>query len=129
MLLLMVCLPLQGWAAMTMAVAMAAVPHAHTSTGPVQQQAAAAVGHHAHGADHHAHGMQGACCPDTADAAESAGGSHGPCGDSCQCCITAAPPATAVALGVQAPLADWDGSAPSARLQAVAFTLDKPPKA
>ncbi len=123
LLLLMVCLPLQGWAAVTMAVSMA---------GSMALPAQVHHGHQAHDhheGDHHAHGMMGACCAEPNDAADSAGGTHSPCGDRCHCCVSAAPPSASVVLGVHASPTDWSGTAPSARPQAVAFALDKPPKA
>ncbi|NBO76973.1 MAG: hypothetical protein EBV28_08230, partial [Betaproteobacteria bacterium] len=66
LLLLMVCLPLQGWAAVTMAVSMA---------GSMALPAQVHHGHQAHDhheGDHHAHGMMGACCAEPNDAADSA---------------------------------------------------------
>lgn len=123
LLLLMVCLPLQGWAAVTMAVSMA---------GSMALPAQVHHGHQAHdqhGGDHHAHSMMGACCAEPNDAADSAGGTHSPCGDRCHCCVSAAPPSASVDLGVHASPTDWGGTAPSGRPQAVAFALDKPPKA
>ena len=165
LLLLMVCLPLQGWAAATMAVSMAgsmagsmALPaqaHHQAQAGaatvhPLAPSAAVQHGHEGdkfhvghqvhhghhghqahdqHGGDHHAHGMMGACCAEPNDAADSAGGTHGPCGDRCHCCVSAAPPSASAVLGVHAAPTDWGGTAPSGRPQAVAFALDKPPKA
>ncbi|MFM8343787.1 MAG: hypothetical protein ACKOB5_04650 [Betaproteobacteria bacterium] len=130
LLLLMVCLPLQGWAAATMAVSMAgfmagsmALP-AQVHHGQHGHQT-----HDQHEGDHHAHGMKGACCAEPSDAADSAGGTQGTCGDRCHCCASAAPPSASVVLGVRASPTDWGSTAPSARPQAVAFALDKPPKA
>lgn len=130
LLLLMVCLPLQGWAAATMAVSMAGF-----MAGSIALPAQVHHGQHGHQThdqhegDHHAHGMKGACCAEPNDAADSAGGTQGTCGDRCHCCVSAAPPSASVVLGVRASPTDWGGTAPSARPQAVAFALDKPPKA
>jgi hypothetical protein len=73
--------------------------------------------------------VKGACCAERHDLPDSASDAQGSCGERCHCCVGAAPPTACAVLGVQAPPANWGGTAPHARPQTVAFALDKPPKA
>lgn len=152
-LMLVVSLPIQGWASSRMALAMAighgtspgasAVDHDH---GPAHG-APAVHGHSrehsgAQGALHAHHGA--ADEPGTPPASASADccvghhdghpGTHGPdsghtpCGESCHCCISMALPALMLQLTVQNPPADWYRVADCAFTQVSAPTPDKPPK-
>ena len=140
LLLLMACLPIQGWAAGRMAVAMVALQASHASPAapaamegssphvPVHQ-----VSPHDHGAAPDrvpgmAHGAAHECGADAKDAAGS--NAHaGHCGDTCHCCISAAPPAAAFGLNGRLPTGDWAARAPSPWHTVPTATLDKPPKA
>ena len=119
LLMLMACLPIQGWAAGRMAVAMAASQASHASP------AAAAVTDGAHGITH---GTAHDCCADTdATAHSNAHGGH--CGDTCHCCISAAPPADALGLNGRLPHRDWASRARDQWRTVPTTTPDKPPKA
>ena len=115
-LLLLVSLPVQGWAASRMGVAMLA-------------PADCCAGHDAgHATTHAAHSSANASAHSSAHTGHAADGGHGSCGENCHCCISMALPAMTPLLKVQSPPADWQGVAGCAFAQISAPTPDKPPK-
>ena len=123
-LLLVVSLPVQGWASSRMALAMAighgsdqGMFHVHhgaadePGTPPAAASADCCVGHDS--------GHFGTHGPDSG---------HTPCGESCHCCISMALPTLTLQLTVQNTPADWYRVADCAFTQVSAPTPDKPPK-
>ena len=148
-LMLLVSLPIQGWAASRMGVAMAgmmmptvagaAAVHDHhravheAGTPRTLAPADCCASHDAgHAAAHAAHASAHSSGNPSAHSSEHAGhavdGGHASCGESCHCCISMALPAVTPLLKVQSPPADWQGAAACAFAQISAPTPDKPPK-
>jgi len=134
-MLLLVSLPIQGWASMRMAIDMAVGHAVHQgAAGPSAEPIATALSHAGH-AGHVGHdrdaeqgGHASDCCATHDDASAGSEGSHGACEDSCHCCISSAPPATGLQLHLQGPPLGWLGLSPCGFAQATAHALDKPPK-
>ena len=136
-LLLLMSLPIQGWATSRMALAMA-TGHGSGAVGAVGAVSASAPepGHlHSAGHAHAAHmNADAPDAPDTSDccaghhAEHAHDGTHASCSDTCHCCIGTAPPATGLHLPVQHPPADWLGSQVCAFADFTAHAPKKPPK-
>lgn len=149
-LLLVVSLPVQGWASSRMALAMA-IGHGSSPEAsalghdqePVQRAGAAHDHHHGgHDATHAHHGATDEpgtppaaasedCCVSHHDGHPGTHGpdsGHTPCGESCHCCISMALPTMALQVKVQNPPGDWHRITECAFAQVSAPTPDKPPK-
>lgn len=144
-LMLLFSLPVQGWGASRMGVAMAgmmmptvggaAAVHDHHQTvleaGTPQALALVdcCASHDAgHAAAHAAPASANSSAHSSGPTGHAVDGGHASCGESCHCCISIALPAITPLLKVQSPPADWQGVAGCAFAQISASTPDKPPK-
>ena len=122
LIVLMLGLPVQGWAAAQMTVRMGMALGMQVG---IQDGMPAALSH-----DHHGHADPSASAPECCegDAIDHGDSAHGACAESCHCCISAAPPIVLAAFEAGNARYPWArGIAPPPTLSP-AYTLDKPPK-